>query len=104
MCRQSATLAAFQAIFRCCVHANEAAAADHMRGLCFRFRVSSSFITIVCKESRLDTYLAHCFLIFQGLVELSENESAQDWDPSEAAHFLFFLWNAVQNGATFDMA
>lgn len=61
----------------------------------------------VCAEvgvSELDSFLARCFLLFQGLVELGENESAQDWEPSEAALLLFSLCDAVEQGESFDMS
>lgn len=60
-------------------------------------------VCIEIEESELEACLARCLLLFEGMLEISDNDHIDVWEPSRAAIFLLNMWQAAQNGESFDI-
>lgn len=60
-------------------------------------------VCIEIEEAELEACLGRCFVLFEGLLEICENDHIDIWEPSRAAIFLLNMWQAVENGESFDI-
>lgn len=57
----------------------------------------------VVEESEFEVCLTRYLLLFQGLLEVSQNSHRMVWSPSRAAIYLLNLWEARENRESFEL-